>query len=309
MARLQAGENRGFSLVELVIGMAVLTFTMTTVFYILGKYQRVYQTEQVGADMLQGARGTLELLSQEIGQAGYLSLPAGRKLTPAVTANAAAQTAAASSTADLFVGEKLLVDGGANEELVTLTGVSDTGVQGIFTKNHVAQTPINALGVFPDGVLPGSSTPTRLQLYGDINGDGSLVYVEYNCDTTTGTPTSGTVTRSVTPITTNGVTATVQNTPRVVLTGLQPNPGGTACFQYTTKPLAGVAGVPTVVNRVLITLTTRTASPDPETKTYRSATSSLVVTPGNTLLVFDVVQYMPNRLQSKPFAYPPSPPS
>ena len=65
MARLQAGENRGFSLVELVIGMAVLTFTMTTVFYILGKYQRVYQTEQVGADMLQGARGTLELLSQE----------------------------------------------------------------------------------------------------------------------------------------------------------------------------------------------------------------------------------------------------
>ena len=304
MARLQAGENRGFSLVELVIGMAVLTFTMTTVFYILGKYQRVYQTEQVGADMLQGARGTLELLSQEIGQAGYLSLPAGRKLTPAVTANAAAQTAAASSTADLFVGEKLLVDGGANEELVTLTGVSDTGVQGIFTKNHVAQTPINALGVFPDGVLPGSSTPTRLQLYGDINGDGSLVYVEYNCDTT-----AGTVTRSVTPITTNGVTATVQNTPRVVLTGLQPNPGGTPCFQYTTKPLAGVAGVTTVVNRVLITLTTRSASPDAETGTYRSATSSLVVTPGNTLLVFDVVQYMPNRLQSKPFAYPPSPPS
>ncbi len=304
MARLQAGENRGFSLVELVIGMAVLTFTMTTVFYILGKYQRVYQTEQVGADMLQGARGTLELLSQEIGQAGYLSLPAGRKLTPAVTANAAAQTAAASSTADLFVGEKLLVDGGANEELVTLTGVSDTGVQGIFTKNHVAQTPINALGVFPDGVLPGSSTPTRLQLYGDINGDGSLVYVEYNCDTT-----AGTVTRSVTPITTNGVTAAVQNTPRVVLTGLQPNPGGTACFQYTTKPLTGVAGVPTVVNRVLITLTSRSASPDPETGTYRSATSSLVVTPGNTLLVFDVVQYMPNRLQSKPFAYPPSPPS
>src|SRR6266516_1907296 len=227
MARLQAGENRGFSLGELVIGMAVLTFTMTTVFYILGKYQRVYQTEQVGADMLQGARGTLELLSQEIGQAGYLSLPAGRKLTPAVTANAAAQTAPASSTADLFVGEKLLVDGGANEELVTLTGVSDTAVQGIFTKNHVVQT------------------------------------------------------------------------------GLQPNPGGTACFQYTTKPLTGVAGVPTVVNRVLITLTSRSASPDPETGTYRSATSSLVVTPGNTLLVFDVVQYMPNRLQSKPFAYPP----
>ena len=28
------------------------------------------------------------VLSQEIGQAGYLSLPAGRKLTPAVTANA-----------------------------------------------------------------------------------------------------------------------------------------------------------------------------------------------------------------------------
>ena len=74
-------------------------------------------------------------------------------------------------------------------------------------------------------------------------------------------------------------------------------------------PATQFAGVPTVVNRVLITLTSRSASPDPETGTYRSATSSLLVTPGNTLLVFDVVQYMPNRLQSKPFAYPPSPPS
>ena len=44
-------------------------------------------------------------------------------------------------------------------------------------------------GGFATGIVPpqpGSSTarpPTELKLFGDINGDGNMVYVEYTCDT------------------------------------------------------------------------------------------------------------------------------
>ena len=49
---------------------------------------------------------------------------------------------------------------------------------------------IAAVGGFATGVVPptvaNGSTPSLLKLYGDINGDGSMVYVEYTCDTGTG---------------------------------------------------------------------------------------------------------------------------
>ena len=44
------------------------------------------------------------------------------------------------------------------------------------------------LGSFATGIIPptgmlNGSTATVLKLYGDINGDGNMVYVEYTCDT------------------------------------------------------------------------------------------------------------------------------
>src|SRR5206468_10666707 len=127
-------------------------------------------------------------------QAGSFSFPAGRKLSAAVTGNTAAQWVTLSSMVGVFAlpgntpptGESLLVDTGANEELVPITNTDATRVFGVFTKSHVLNTPVKALGVFAQGLLK-SSTPTRLRLLGAINNDGNLVYVEYVCSTAAGT--------------------------------------------------------------------------------------------------------------------------
>ena len=292
---MSASGARGFSLVEFMVSTVLLLVLMASVFTILSKYQKQYQGQQLGAEVLSDVNSTMELLSQEIGQAGSFGF-ASRNLSGAVVSGAAAQWVAISSVADIFVGERLLVDAGASEELVTVTGVNATSIQGIFQNSHplVSGTGavVNAMGAFTEGVLT-SSTATTLQLYGDVNGDGTLVYVEYNCDLGTGT-----LTRTITPI-----TAGVQSTKRVMLQGLQANPNTTACFLYRTKTV----GTITSTVEVWVTLTSRAAAPDPETKTYRSNTSSLIVSLRNVLAGLDLAQNMPNRVQSRPTGLPLSP--
>src|SRR6266516_3062526 len=189
MARLRAGENRGFSLIELTVSMALLLTLMSSVFFVLAKYQRAYQNEQSGA----------------------FSFPAGRQLSVAVTGNTTAQWVTLSSMANVFVGEKLLVDTGANEDLVAITNTDDTRVFGVFAKTHAINTPVKALGTFAHGLLESSlANPNQLRIFGDINNDGVLVYVEYTCSTA-----AGTLTRSSTPI------GAAQSTPQTLMSGLQ----------------------------------------------------------------------------------------
>src|SRR5206468_3331490 len=138
------------------------------------------------------------------------------------------------------------------------------------------------------------STPTRLRLLGDINNDGNLVYVEYVCSTA-----AGTLTRSSTPI--GEAVAQGMQTPQTLLSGLQINPGGTACFTYPTFTAIATTPADTVLTQVSITLTSRATTPDPETKIYRSVTTSQVVTPRNTgLAIFLAATSMANRVQPTP---------
>ena len=254
-------KSRGFSLVELTMSLAVFLLLVSSVFTVLGKYQKSYQGEQVAADLHQGVRSAMELISQEVGQAGYFGF-ASRQLPAAVAGDANAKWVALSSTDSIFVGERLLVDAGAAQELVTVTGVDGSTVKGVFLKDHAINAPVNALGAFSQGVLP-TSTATRLQIFGDINADGRLVYVEYNLDLN-----AGTLTRSITPI-----TAAAQNPPRVLVRNLVANPGGTDCFQYQVRQNAGVV----YRTEVWVTLSTQSTIKDPETKQYRTMASSLVV--------------------------------
>ena len=147
--------------------------------------------------------------------------------------------------------------------------------------------PVNTAGVFAQGVLlppaPGQPTPNQLQIFGDINGDGILQYVEYTYD-----PAAGTLSRSITPY-----PDTVQGPARVLLRNLQPNPGGTDFFQYYLKP--DNFGK-TYRTEVTVTATTQTESPDPETKQYRTMTSSLVLTARNVLSARDLAN---NRLTDR----------
>ena len=221
----------GFSLLELMASVAILMVIMAAIFSVISYYQKTYGTTALKADMYENVRGVIELMAQEIGQAGLVSLPpSSPTLSAAVIASGTAQNVNVSSTTSMFVGEKLLVGTGTSEELVSVTALNTAANQmtGVFTKAHASGAPVNVLGVFHNGVMA-SSTGTELRLFGDINADGSLLYVHYNCDTST---TPGTLTRSVTTVTPSVSSSSAGQT---LLSTLIANPGGTPCFQYTAQ--------------------------------------------------------------------------
>jgi prepilin-type N-terminal cleavage/methylation domain-containing protein len=273
-----SGREAGFSLLEMMASIVILLVIVGGLVSLLSFFQQSYARTEVKSDMYENVRGAAELMEQEIGQAGLVNLPSpGPTLSAGITANAAAQTVNVSSTTSMFVGEQLLVDAGAsNEELVTLAGVNAGDITAIFSKSHATGASLNVLGVFPNGIVApgmtdGSTSVTEpgvsvLNLFGDINGDGSLVYVRYTCDTS---KTPGTLTRSVTTITPGVDTIGPSQT---VLSTLVPNPGGTPCFQYTTS----TAGGDTFVTNVGITLSVQTTRPDPQTGQYATMTKSFL---------------------------------
>lgn len=230
--------TRGFSLLELMAAIAIMMVITGATFSLLEYYQRSYGRTQLKADMYEDVRGVAALMAQEIGQAGVLNLPPAQPtLSSAVVVGAATPTV--SSATSMFVGEQLLVDTATNEELVSLTAADPVAntISAVFTKPHVVGAPLSVLGVFPNGVVWGAngSTTTSLRLFGDLNADGSLVYVRYDCNTTTGL-----LTRSIVTIVPGDITALGARNPspsQTLLTTLIGNPGAnpTFCFQYTAK--------------------------------------------------------------------------
>jgi hypothetical protein len=242
-------------------------------------------------------RGAAELMAQEIGQAGLVSLPAST-LSAAVSPNAIAQIATVSSAASMFVNEQVLVDAGTNnEELVTLTGVNAATITTVFGKAHAAGVPINVLGVFPNGVVAPAttdgSTANVLNIFGDINADGSLVYVRYTC--TPGTAAApGTLTRSVTTIIPGVDALSASQTLLSTVVGGT----GAVCFQYTTAAAAGY----TFVTNVGFTLSVQATRPDPQTGVYPQMTKSFLnLAPRNVSAGLELANAgITNRLQPTP---------
>src|ERR1051326_7082203 len=101
----------------------------------------------------------------------------------------------------MFVGEKLQIDLGSAQETVAITSINTSSktIGGVFQSSHSSGAIVKAVGIFLQGILSAMSDANYLNIFGDINGDGTTVYVQYVCDTTT----THTLTRSVTPITAN----------------------------------------------------------------------------------------------------------
>jgi prepilin-type N-terminal cleavage/methylation domain-containing protein len=261
----------GFSLLEMMVTLAVMIVISSGIFSAISSSQQSFARTELKSDMYENVRGAAELLAQEIGQAGLVSLPAST-LSTAVSANVTAQTVNVSSTTSMFVNEQVLVDASTNnEELVTLTAVTAATITTVFGKPHVAGVPINVLGVFPNGVVApvtaGGSTANILNIFGDINADGSLVYVRYTC--TPGTPaTPGTLTRSVTTILPGVDALSASQTLLSTVVG----GAGAVCFQYTTTAAAGF----TFVTNVGFTLSVQATKPDPQTGVFPQMTKSFL---------------------------------
>jgi len=298
----------GFTLLETMIAMAIFLIIASVIMFALMQMTTVHGTISNRTQMHSSIRSATEVLQQEIGQAGRIALPGGTtSLTQPVTA---AQVTAGlpvavtvASAAGMFTGEQLWIDSGTSQETVTLTSVitPTNTITATFNNIHASGAYVAVAGAFQTGVVPdtlatGASDGTHLKLYGDINGDGNMVYVEYTCDTST----NHALYRNEVAFT----SATITNPPTaamILLPNIQPNPGGTACFSYQDRPV-GCTGAACYVTDVSVTLTIQTQNPDPQTKQYQQETKALLnVSPRNVFQAWELMSAgVTNRVQPMP---------
>ena len=156
-----------------------------------------------------------------------------------------------------------------------------------------------ATGIIPDTGMVNPSTGNVLKLYGDINGDGNMVYVEYTCDLV-----SGNLYRNVMAF--DAAVKPPVTAAQILLSNIIANPATrtrrTACFTYQPATMM-VQGTPfTFVLDVAVTLTVETEQIDPVTKQYQTETKALLnVSPRNVFSAWSLagIGYT-DRIQSTP---------
>ena len=207
--------------------------------------------------------------------------------------------------------------------MVTVVNTAANTITAVFQDCHSAGAIVSTAGAFAGGIIPkfdncaptnpckllaasgnpATLVPTNLaagtgsgdfilKLFGDINSDGNMVYVEYRCDFATGR-----LTRRMMPYTTPFLQKA--NFPeQALLTNILPNPGGMACFRYQAVPVQNN----TYIINVAITLTVQTENRDPDTGLFQLETKALLnVSPRNVYQALYMSNLnMANRIQPVP---------
>jgi prepilin-type N-terminal cleavage/methylation domain-containing protein len=292
-------QQSGFTLIEMLVTLVIFLIVSGIVMSGMIQMMRTQGTVANRTEMHSSVRSATELLQQEIGQAGRISLPTGVipvTLTGPIVGGPVAQTVAISSIANMFQNMLLDVDAGQNFEVVTVATVTPGFITAIFSKNHpgdaTGKIQVQVSGSFGTGIVPPSftngaltgSTGTQLKLYGDINGDGKIVYVDYVCNQ--GTPavpgflyrneTDNAVVLGTMPI---GV-----NPSMYLLNNVVQNPNNAPCFTYQVQTVGGVD----FVTDVAVTLTVQTQLKDPQTNQFQNETKALLnITPRNVYYVWE----------------------
>jgi len=304
-------RETGFSLVELLIAMSVMLLIAGAATTALLKMGTTQATIWNRTQMHSGIRGATEVLQQEVGQAGRVALPAVVTVgAGGSTGGGLTDTLPVSSTAGMFVGEKLTVGGQLppaipTRETVLITQINSATSLSISTFSgstlnaHVPGEPVAAYGGFSAGIVPpgttDGSTSSVLKLFGDINADGNMVYIEYTCDTAGGNLYRNSMAWNASP----KLRATAS---QILLSNITANPNGTACFTYQTQTVF-IAGANTdFVTDVAITLTVQTQNVDRVTKSYQTETKALLnVSPRNVFNAWGLAGLgYADRIQSTP---------
>jgi hypothetical protein len=181
---------------------------MAAVFPFIFQVQKRFQANQVVSESNQSARAALEVMAQEIGQAGFNpNFYPNKTSTADITANAQPQCVTISDINGISPGDWVSVDTGINNELVQVVSTSNAvsqpcaspnQIEGIFQSCHNDNTvpacpAASPLGAFPiasykmpfgGGLLyladNSRSNSQQLEFYGDINQDGIIRYVVYS---------------------------------------------------------------------------------------------------------------------------------
>lgn len=321
--RAMHASQAGFSLLETMVALAVLIAVGGIMMTGMTQMMKTQATIGNRTEMHTSVRSATELLTQEIGQAGKVSFPAPVTLNGASAIGA--NSISVNSSSGMFAGEQLVLDAGTNTggaggtEWVTIATGGISGNTLTLTKNliyaHNSGAPINVYGAFSSGIVPptmtcGSnpcgSSATVLKLYGDINGDGNMVYIEYTCSPGT-QANPGVLYRNqmnYDAASKPGTAPSMILLNNVLQNPNDPNGNAVNCFTYQTQTDAQ-ANV--YVTDVAVTLTVQTQNIDPVTHTNQQETKALLnVSPRN---VFDAyenstlgftqrVQQMPPTVQA-----------
>jgi type II secretory pathway pseudopilin PulG len=310
-------RQMGFTLIETMAALAVFIVVSAIVMSGMVQMMKTQGTVSNRTEMHTSVRSATELLQQEIGQAGRISLPSAVlpvTMTGPITASTLPQTFAVSSTSNMFQFMLLDVDAGQNFEVVTVTAVSAGTVTAVFSKSHpcppaspaACALPIGVSGSFGTGIVPPSlaglncvtagyiqyagpgagSDCNTLKLYGDINGDGNIVYIEYSCDTTAN---PGFLYRNeVSNATVIGTVKPAVNPSMYLLNNVVNNPDGSGCFSYQVQTASVNGTLIPFVTDVALTLTVQTQLVDPQSQQYQRETKALLnITPRNVFYVWE----------------------
>jgi prepilin-type N-terminal cleavage/methylation domain-containing protein len=323
-ALVASSRENGFSLVELLPSIAILSLLMAAILGFLAQIQKKFQGTQVTSEASSGARAALEILSNDIGQAGYNpNFTSNRMCNMPVAANADPQCVTLNDISRINPGDWLSIDTGMNNELIQVVGTTPTGscaqpnqIQGVFVMNHVSPGstlpfPVNSYKLpYPTGILLGTglSNDHKLLFYGDINDNGVINYVEYSLAPTTSPATTVTLKgvsyvlynlmRSVTPVTFSA--GAVKNPPsplaqnimyRDISAANPVGPTGQPVFSFPSVYQVGI--VPdqvTVVGTVNINLCVAVNPQSIETATVQWFTMSTRIRPINLSSAVNVAQ-------------------
>jgi prepilin-type N-terminal cleavage/methylation domain-containing protein len=346
-------EQTGFTLLETMVSLAVLLAVSAIVMGGMNQMMKTQGTVANRTEMHTSVRDATEVLEQEIGQAGKISLPAapvgGWLMTTAIfvpkDVPVTAPVAFSPTLTTLFDSELLLVDTGTNQETVTLTcgppvsltpplisstpGACTTAGwwAGPFLNSHAANVPVTAPGAFSTGVVPPAagvtpgyagyancapavapcgSTGNVLKLYGDVNGDGNMLYIEYNCQP--GTPAApGFLYRNQMAFNAPAGSKPPVDPSMIVLSNVLTNPpdanGVVApCFTYQVITV-GLNAEFSFVTDVAVTLTVQTPLQDAQTHQFQKETKALLnVSPRNVFNAYLLArQDYTNRVQPMPW--------
>jgi prepilin-type N-terminal cleavage/methylation domain-containing protein len=294
-------SDAGFTLVEVMVTTLILLTVSGIVITGVLNMTQVNATVTNRSAMFAGVRNATALLQQEVGQAGRVSLPA--PVTISANAAAGATQLTVSSAEDMFVGEYLVLGTGSTQETAAISAIGGNVLtfSSAFSNPHLANEPVTVQGGFQSGVVPqhdkdgnvvaNGSGDTTLKIFGDINGSGQMVYVEYTCDLN-----ENVLYRNQMPFDAGAKVA--PGVEQILVENVQPNPGNAPCFTYQEETI----GNDVFVIGVAITLTVQSEERDPITKKFQKESKALLnVSPRNVFNAWQMYSLqLYNRVQPTP---------
>jgi len=215
-------HEQGFTLLELLVSVSIMTVLMAIVFQFVNINQRRYRSQQLMGEVTQGGRSAFEVMTQEINQAGYnppfrahKSVGGSSAVNPG-TGLLAFPIAAGTSpaTKSVFYGTRLVIGNSCtgspsvcNQEEVQVnydttygtTPMTTTSVPVVIANPHSPGEPVfarnfpYASGILYNNYIGGTGlgvADNKLRFFGDVMDTGDLYYGEYRLQcrgTTSGT--------------------------------------------------------------------------------------------------------------------------